>query len=70
MLNYIILGIVKYLQAGPWGPDLNADGYPKIPMFDQAALLPKALGSPHRLDHRTGHHGADVRLSQVQQAGL
>ena len=44
MLNYIILGIVKYLQAGPWGPDLNADGYPKIPMFDQAALLPKALG--------------------------
>ena len=44
MLNYIILGIVKYLQAGPWGPDLNADGYPKIPMFDQVALLPKALG--------------------------
>lgn len=44
MLNYIVLGFVKYLQAGPWGPDLNANGYPKIPMFDSAALLPKALG--------------------------
>ena len=44
MLNYIVLGFVKYLQAGPWGPDLNANGYPKIPMFDAAALLPKALG--------------------------
>ena len=44
MLNYIVLGFVKYLQAGPWGPDLNANGYPKIPMFDAVALLPKALG--------------------------
>ena len=44
MLNYIVLGVVKYLQAGPWGPDLNANGHPKIPMFDAAALLPKALG--------------------------
>ncbi|MBU5435444.1 ABC transporter permease [Pseudoflavonifractor sp. MSJ-37] len=44
MLNYIVLGFVKYLQAGPWGPDLNPNGYPKIPMFAEAALLPKALG--------------------------
>lgn len=44
MLNYIVLGFVKYLQGGPWGPALNKSGYPKVPMFDSAALLPQALG--------------------------
>ncbi|MBQ2699326.1 MAG: ABC transporter permease [Firmicutes bacterium] len=41
MLNYIALGIVKYLQAGPWK---KPGGFPKIPMFDQAARLPKLFG--------------------------
>ena len=44
MLNYIVLGYVKYLQAGPWGADLSANGYPKIPMFDANAMLPTVLG--------------------------
>ena len=44
MLNYIVLGLVKYLQNGPWGPGLNTSGYPKIPMFGGAALLPTVLG--------------------------
>lgn len=45
MLNYIVLGFVKYLQAGPWGPDINpATSYPKIPMFTDAARLPSVFG--------------------------
>lgn len=45
MLNYIVLGFVKYLQAGPWGPALNpASAYPKIPMFEDIARMPKLLG--------------------------
>lgn len=45
MLNYIVLGVVKYLQAGPWGPAINpASAFPKIPMFADAARLPKLAG--------------------------
>ncbi|MCI8477776.1 MAG: ABC transporter permease [Oscillospiraceae bacterium] len=45
MLNYIVLGIVRFLQAGPWGPGLNpTSAYPKIPMFDDAARLPQVFG--------------------------
>ena len=45
MLNYIVLGIVRFLQAGPWGPGLNPNSaYPKIPMFDDAARLPQVFG--------------------------
>ena len=42
MLNYIALGIVKYLQAGPWIK--MEGGYPKIAMFDAAARLPEVFG--------------------------
>jgi len=42
MLNYIALGFVKYLQAGPWIK--MEGGYPKIAMFDAAARLPKLFG--------------------------
>ena len=42
MLNYIVLGVVQFLQAGPWGPDINpASSYPKIPMFEDIARLPQ-----------------------------
>lgn len=41
MLNYVALGIVKYLQAGPWK---KPGGFPKIAMFDEAARLPKLFG--------------------------
>lgn len=45
MLNYIVLGFVKFLQSGPWGPDINpATAYPKIPMFGDAARLPQVFG--------------------------
>lgn len=45
MLNYIVLGFVRFLQAGPWGPGLNpTSAYPKIPMFDDAARLPQIFG--------------------------
>ena len=45
MLNYIVLGFLKYLQAGPWGPGLNPNSaYPKIPMFEDVARLPQVFG--------------------------
>ncbi|MBQ2679806.1 MAG: ABC transporter permease [Firmicutes bacterium] len=42
MLNYIILGIVKYLMNGPWKDPTS--GFPKIAMFEASAKLPKVLG--------------------------
>lgn len=45
MLNYIVLGFVKYLQAGPWGPGITpSSAFPKIPMFADVARLPKLWG--------------------------
>ena len=43
MLNYIAIGIVKYLRMGPWQSPSSA-GFPKIDMFDAAARLPTVLG--------------------------
>jgi general nucleoside transport system permease protein len=40
MLNYVALGIVKYLAAGPW-KKASAGGFPKIAMFDKEARLPE-----------------------------
>ncbi|MBQ1502272.1 MAG: ABC transporter permease [Firmicutes bacterium] len=42
MLNYVALGLVKYLQAGPW--QKQGVSYPKIDMFQDAARLPKLFG--------------------------
>lgn len=42
MLNYVALGIEKYLQNGPWRK--SGSGFPKIDMFDAAARLPKVFG--------------------------
>lgn len=39
MMNYIIIGVVRYFEAGPW----NASNS-KIAQFDQAAWLPKVFG--------------------------
>jgi len=42
MLNYVALGFILFLQAGPWrraGTD-----FPIIPMFEQAARLPRLFG--------------------------
>lgn len=43
MLNYIAIGLVTYLQYGPW-KDPNAMGFPKIATFSNNAVLPKLLG--------------------------
>ncbi|MDO4732190.1 MAG: ABC transporter permease [Bacillota bacterium] len=42
MLNYVALGIEKYLQNGPWKKP--GTGFPKIAMFEDAARLPKLFG--------------------------
>lgn len=42
MLNYIAIGIVKYLQGGPW--EQYPKGTQQIRMFDQAARIPNLLG--------------------------
>lgn len=41
MMNYIIIGVVKWLQGGPWE---GRPGSQIIPQFDQAACLPKVFG--------------------------
>ena len=41
MMNYIAIGIVAWLQGGPWE---GKPGSQIIPMFDQKAVLPKVLG--------------------------
>ena len=41
MMNYIIIGIVSYLQGGPWE---GRPGSQSIPQFDRAACLPKVFG--------------------------
>jgi simple sugar transport system permease protein len=43
MLNYIAIGIVKYLRMGPWKSPTSA-GFPKIDMFDSSARLPTVFG--------------------------
>jgi simple sugar transport system permease protein len=40
MLNYIAINFITYLQYGPW-KDPNAKGFPKIPRFEDTAVLPK-----------------------------
>lgn len=42
MLNYIAIGIVKYLRLGPWMD--KGQMFPKIPMFNSAARLPNVFG--------------------------
>lgn len=41
MMNYIIIGIVRWLKGGPWE---GRPGSQIIPNFDQAAVLPKVFG--------------------------
>ena len=41
MLNYIAIGIVRWLQGGPWE---GKPGSQLIPQFDKKAVLPKVLG--------------------------
>lgn len=43
MLNYIAIKWITYLQYGPW-KDPQAIGFPKIPKFPAAAVLPKVFG--------------------------
>lgn len=43
MMNYIALNFLTFLQYGPW-KDKKAMGFPKIPDFPDAAVLPKFLG--------------------------
>lgn len=42
MMNYIIIGVVKYLQGGPW--EAPPKGSQLIAQFDSAACLPKVFG--------------------------
>ena len=41
MMNYIIIGVVKWLQGGPWE---GRPGSQIIPQFERNAVLPKVLG--------------------------
>ncbi len=41
MMNYIIIGVVKWLQGGPWE---GRPGSQIIPQFNKAAVLPKVFG--------------------------
>ncbi len=41
MMNYIVIGIVRWLQGGPWE---GRAGSQIIPQFDSAACLPRVLG--------------------------
>ena len=41
MMNYIVIGIVRWLQGGPWE---GRAGSQVIPQFDSAACLPRVLG--------------------------
>ena len=41
MMNYIIIGVVRWLQGGPWE---GRPGSQIIPQFDRSAVLPKVLG--------------------------
>jgi len=41
MMNYIIIGVVRWLQGGPWE---GRPGSQIIPQFDRAAQLPKIMG--------------------------
>ena len=41
MLNYIALGFIKYLQAGPWK---RPGGHPQIAMIEDSARLPEVFG--------------------------
>ena len=41
MMNYIIIGVVRWLQGGPWE---GRPGSQIIPQFDGKACLPKVLG--------------------------
>ena len=41
MMNYIIIGVVRWLQGGPWE---GRPGSQIIPMFDQSAWLPEVFG--------------------------
>lgn len=43
MLNYIAVNIVCYLKEGPWR-DAKAQGFSKIPRFDNNAVLDKVCG--------------------------
>jgi len=43
MLNYIAIKFVMYLQYGPW-IDPAAQGFPKIAMFSENAILPAVFG--------------------------
>jgi len=43
MLNYIMIFFIQFLREGPWKNPQDM-GYPKIAMFDAAAVLPKVLG--------------------------
>ncbi|MDR1815396.1 MAG: ABC transporter permease [Clostridiales Family XIII bacterium] len=43
MMNYIAIKFVMYLQYGPW-KDPESKGFPRIPKFSDAAILPDVGG--------------------------
>ena len=43
MLNYVALKWIQYLAAGPW-KDPAASGYPRMPRFEEQAILPNLCG--------------------------
>lgn len=43
MMNYIAIKWITYLQYGPWKA-ANSTNFPRIALFDDAAVLPKVFG--------------------------
>ncbi len=41
MMNYIAIGIVRWLQSGPWK---SPSGFPEIPRFQKNTFLPEVFG--------------------------
>ena len=66
MKNYIMIGIVRWLKGGPWE---GRPGSQIIPNFDKAAVLPKGLRRPLRLDHRAGAGRIHAHLHEIHQHG-
>ena len=51
MMNYIIIGVVRWLQGGPWE---GRPGSQIIPQFDRARHAAEGPGRSLRLDHCAG----------------
>ena len=59
MMNYIIIGVVRWLQGGPWEGRPGSQDHPAVRQGGRAAEGP---GRALRLDHRAGAGRVHARL--------